>query len=270
MISDLLKKIRLKWYNYKDWKSRIHDVIVCPDNLKIARVKEAGLIDGDIQVMHNGLKIALGSYYGTEITKMLQKNKGVHEPQEEFVFSKVLEQLKEEPVMVELGSYWAFYSMWLLQKRPKAKVYLYEPDEHNLSYGKKNFELNGFAGDFNHAFISHEINTVTCPPTLNLPYIFRDKGLEFIDILHSDIQGYELNLLDGARNFLKEEKIGYLFLSTHDNKKHGSCINLLKEYNYEILCEADLDNTFSYDGLIVAKSLTYQGIAPLEISRKAS
>jgi hypothetical protein len=270
MILGLLKKLRLRLYEYRQWRARIEEVISCPDNQKIPRVKEAGRINGNIQIMHNGLKIILGSYYGQGITKMLQKNKGVHEPQEEFVFSKVLEHLREEAVMIELGSYWAFYSMWLLQHRSKGKVYLYEPDEHNLVYGKKNFELNGFEGDFNHAFISGETNSTTSPCTLNLPYIFQDKELEFIDILHSDIQGYELNLLEGARNLLREEKIGYLFLSTHDNKKHHACINLLKEYSYEILCEADIDNTFSYDGLIVAKALKYPGIDPIKISKKAS
>ena len=39
--------------------------------------------------MHNGLKIHLGSYYGPEGATQLIINKGVHEPQEEYVFQEV-------------------------------------------------------------------------------------------------------------------------------------------------------------------------------------
>ncbi|MFD2161017.1 FkbM family methyltransferase [Paradesertivirga mongoliensis] len=270
MIINLLRKIKFRWTQYRHWDSRIRDVMSCPDNDNIQRVAQAGKIIDNHQIMHNGQKIILGSYYGSGITDMLKRNKGVHEPQEEFVFSKVINSLTDSPVMIELGSYWAFYSMWLLQQRPAARVYLFEPDEHNLNYGIENFKLNHLTGDFNRAYISDMVDIASIPNTLNLPYIFEDKNLDFVDILHSDIQGNELSLLKGAKDLLREERIGYLFISTHDNEIHNACINFINQFNYNILCEADLNRTFSYDGLIVAKLAKYAGVENIEISKKLS
>ena len=67
---------------------------------------------------------------------------GVHEPQKELVFAQVIETLPERPVMLELGAYWGFYSLSLLQERPAADCHLVEPDSENLSCGRLNFRLN--------------------------------------------------------------------------------------------------------------------------------
>src|SRR6202043_1408570 len=51
----------------RSWRGRIADVLACPDNADIPRVAEAGRkVDGDI-VMHNGLRVAYGTY-GTDDT----------------------------------------------------------------------------------------------------------------------------------------------------------------------------------------------------------
>lgn len=64
------------------WLKRIKDVTDCEDNKFIPRDPNAGTIVKGKQILHNGLKVYLGSYYGPEYTKMLLLNKGVHEPQE--------------------------------------------------------------------------------------------------------------------------------------------------------------------------------------------
>ena len=54
--------------------------------------------------MHNGTRIAYGTY-GTEDTeyvmKMIEANRGVHEPQEEKVFQQVLPLMPSGAVMLE-------------------------------------------------------------------------------------------------------------------------------------------------------------------------
>src|SRR5687768_1776286 len=77
------------------WEERIANVLNSTDNAFIPRVANAGSITGGKQLMHNGLKIFLGSYYGPEYAKMLLLSRGVHEPQEERVFMEALKSLPD-------------------------------------------------------------------------------------------------------------------------------------------------------------------------------
>ena len=65
------------------WRRWYRDVMASPDNQHIPRVPNAGKVIDGCQVMHNGLRIVRGSYYGYPLTRMLKLNRGVHEPQEE-------------------------------------------------------------------------------------------------------------------------------------------------------------------------------------------
>jgi len=73
---------------------------------------------------------------------MLERCKGVHEPQEEKVFDLVLKKLPGEAVMIELGAFWGFYSMCFCMENKKNKSYLVEPDAGALQSGLNNFKLN--------------------------------------------------------------------------------------------------------------------------------
>lgn len=86
------------------WQKRIDDVKSCPDNANINRVENAGKVFKGKQYMHNGLKIHLGSYYGPEVSRQLIVNKGVHEPQEEYVFQEVIKRIRKNATMLELGN----------------------------------------------------------------------------------------------------------------------------------------------------------------------
>ena len=110
---------------------------------------------------------------------------------------------------------------------------------------KKNCELNNVTADFTHGFIGHK--------HINICDFMRDKKLENIDILHSDIQGYELEMLSDIKELLQKNKIKYLFISTHSNDLHYKCVDLLKNNNYRIIASADFESeTFCFDGIIVA------------------
>src|SRR6185369_1534869 len=78
------KKIDLKQDEF--WENRINVVLQSPDNEGFERVSDAGKIQGDVQIMHNGIKVHVGSYYGDGNTSLLYRNRGVHEPQEEKAF----------------------------------------------------------------------------------------------------------------------------------------------------------------------------------------
>lgn len=251
------------------WSGRIEQVLQCPDNEKIRRVPNAGLIEGDTQMMHNGVRIHVGSYYGDGNTVLLWRNKGVHEPQEEKVFEEILDYLPSNATMLELGAFWAFYSMSFQRKIRSGTNYLIEPDPHALLSGKHNFRLNGFTGHFFNYGISDTCEAKPgMAPTITVDQFLTDQRISHLHILHSDIQGYELKMLSGAKNNLQAGNIDYVFISTHSNELHEGCKSFLMEMDYQILCDANLDETFSWDGLIVAKHSRISTPETLSISKR--
>ena len=116
-------------------RGRIDDVVSSPDNAFIKRVPDAGVIKDFHITMHNGVKVCANGYYGSDILNMLIENKGVHEPQEERSFETIIRCLPEECTMLELGAYWGFYSLSLLEVQPKAICHLVVPNLENLTSG---------------------------------------------------------------------------------------------------------------------------------------
>ena len=233
------------------WDRRTLDVLASPDLKNIRKVDGAGLIQDDLQTMHNGLRIYEGSYYGVHCSRLLERTGGVHEPQEEYIFQEVLSTLKEGSVMVEVGAFWGFYSMWFHQVVPDARNILVEPQEGCLNQGKRNFALNGMEAEFIQAYVGVE-NPDSRPPTLSVDRILRDKDLEAIQLLHADIQGAELDMLKGLTRELAEKKIGVLFISTHSDILHRECENLLNRAGYTVHTSLPQARSYSTDGLLVA------------------
>jgi hypothetical protein len=236
-----------------EWESRIQKVILAGCNASIPRVANAGRIHNGFQTMHNGLEISTGDYYGLPIAKMLYLNKGVHEPEEEKIFQSILAKLPANPVMVEMGAYWSFYSMWFLKETTDGKVYMIEPETKNLAVGEKNFRKNNLTGTFDNYFVSSKSGPGK-PPVISLDDYASAKGISHINIAHCDIQGFEMEMLQGAALLLAARRIDYFFISTHTNDLHYACIGQLERSGYEIAFQLDLDKVSSFDGLIVAIS----------------
>jgi len=235
------------------WQRRIRVVVNSPDNAFIPRVADAGTIHDGYQVMHNGIKILTGSYYGAAMSELLRQNRGVHEPQEERVFQEVLKQLPTNAVMLELGAYWAFYSMWFHQAIKDAVCYLIEPMPQYMAYGEQNFALNKMRGHFAAYRIgAHSEAATTGVPMISVDDFVAQHGIEHLHILHADIQGAEFAMLNGAQRTFDAEKIDYLFLSTHSNALHRQCVDFLKARNFIIIADANPDASYSFDGVLVA------------------
>lgn len=234
------------------WQKRIQDVLKSSDNEKIHRNENAGKIIGRVQVMHNGVEIRIGSYYGNEsaiagMHEMLKLSKGVHEPQEEFVFQEILKTMRNGALMVELGAYWSFYSLWFNKCVPEAKNYMIEPDARCLYSGKRNFKLNKAKG----VFIQKKIDSFSDKHTICIDDFMLEHNITRINLLHSDIQGFELAMLQGANRAIHNKLVDYIFISTHSDELHSKCKEFLIERDYYLVAEADMLNTFSYDGLLV-------------------
>jgi hypothetical protein len=225
---------------------RFIEIVSDPTNKKIFRHKKAGTIENDYIYMHNGVKIYMDSYYGS-FSDIFIINRGVHEPQEEYIFSLVLDKIKKiNPVTLELGSYWAFYSLSILEKIPESRCFLIEPGEFEISCGIRNFELNKKKG----TFVKNNIGV----NGISVDLFLKNNNIEHLDILHSDIQGYEMEMLKGSVEYLSNKKIDYIFISTHSNGLHNDCIDFLEKHDYHIICSINLDETYCCDGIIVAQS----------------
>jgi hypothetical protein len=234
-----------------DFVGRFREVISDPLNLLIERVPLAGTLEGNEVYLHNGNRVPVageGAYYG-QYSSLLVLNRGVHEPLEEYVFQELVKRMPPSPRMIELGAYWAHYSMWLKRVRPNAIVTMVEPDPGNLQAGRSNFLRNGFEGEFIHAAVGKGF--------WELDDFFAIRGLTHLNILHADIQGAEGELLRGARQTLGNSQIDYLCISTHSQALHFGVSEELTRFGYRVEVSSDFENeTTAYDGFIFAACQT--------------
>jgi hypothetical protein len=232
-----------------DFIGRFREIVSDPVNLLIERVPMAGYVEGDEVYLHNGLKVPVvgpGAYYGP-FSHVLVINRGVHEPLEEYVFQELLKRLGEAPSMIELGAYWGHYSMWLKKTRPKAEVILVEPDPACLKCGQNNFARNGLRGEFIKAFVG--------TGKFEVDAFFRDRKIKRLDILHADIQGFEVEMLQGAESVLAKRRVNYLFIATHSQAIHRDVVDRLKAQGYRVEISSDFeDQSTSFDGFVFASS----------------
>jgi len=237
----------------QSYPDRFREIISDPINIFIQRVADAGYVDkNNCVILHNGNRVPITgnfSYYNS-FSDILIFNRGVHEPLEEYCFQEMLKKIKiKSPIIIELGAYWAHYSMWLKKKFPEGKCYMIEPDLKNLECGKNNFRINNFEGEFIN-------NSIQCSEKgFQLDVFASEKKLTSINILHSDIQGYEVNMLEGAKFIFENQIVDYLFISTHSEAIHKRVIKELEKFKYKIEVSSEFDNhTTSYDGFVLASS----------------
>lgn len=261
------------------FQNRVDLTSSCADCNALPKVEHAGsIVEGNpsYQLMHNGIKVMLGGYHGQWMQKIIWNLKGHHEPQEEKAFHEILSFIPADGVMIELGSYWAYYSMWFQHVVPNSKNYMVEPIKEKLHVGKRNFELNNMHGHFINASVGSKylkdnqfvdwdesklkVDQITIDELINI------NKISHVSILHSDIQGAELEMLSGAKQALSENIIDYIFISTH-GYCHKKCVKKLKDYGYDIICNHTINESYSADGLIVAKSSLKEKPKNIKISR---
>lgn len=270
-------------------RRRILIAASCHDSDSIPKVPHAGEVFADsafrYQLMHNGVRVIEGCYYGNWMTELIRLLKGHHEPQEERVFHEVLKYLPPRATMVELGSFWGYYSLWFRQAISNATNYLIEPDPNNLAAGKLNFQINSAEGHFFQFSVGRkplearpflcESDRVERPVAeTSIDDFVSFAGVNRIDVLLADVQGVELPMLEGAIESINQGKIRFLFLSTHHHSisgealTHQRCLQFLHDRRAHIIAAHNVIESYSGDGLIVASfDEQDQQIPEIEISR---
>jgi FkbM family methyltransferase len=254
-------------------RKRIALTVSCRDTDAIPKVVDAGQVLDGVQVMHNGVQVVEGGYYGEWMTEVIRQLRGHHEPQEEVAFHAVVERLAATagpaPAILELGAFWAYYSLWFLRRIPGGRAFLVEPDPAYLEIGRRNIELNDMEARCLQAAVGRgpvaprpfecESDGVTRDvPIEGLSSLLDRFGLENVDLLFADVQGAEWPLLDGGRDVLAAGRVRFVIASTHhhvisgDPLTHYRCLDLLRELGAHIVCEHSVAESYSGDGLIVA------------------
>jgi FkbM family methyltransferase len=257
-------------------RRRVEQTVAMRDTDIIPKVPDAGRVQerdgGRVQVMHNGAVVEAGGYHGDWMIEIIERLQGHHEPQEELGFHVVLERLATdttEPVMIELGAFWSYYSIWARHRIPATRLILVEPDPENLALGRRNLALNDFEGTFVHAAVGaqHDARVKLTYESDGRPHRVRavsvdgliaEYDLPGIDLLLVDVQGAELDALRGAAQALAQGRIRFLVVSTHyhlisgDPLIHQRCLAALLQAGAHIVAEHSVYESCSGDGLIVA------------------
>jgi FkbM family methyltransferase len=258
---------------YEALRRRIELTTSCRDTDALPAIEGAGQIekmDGQpVQIMHNGVRVVAGGYYGWWMTEIIERLQGHHEPQEELAFHVIMERLAGDtpsPVVLELGAFWSYYSLWALHRAPLGRAILVEPDPNNLDVGRANFALNGRAGEFLQAAVGARQSAprpFTCESdgvlrhvaTESLESLLARYGLHHVDLLIADVQGAETPFLEGGRHLLAD-RVRFLLVSTHhhsisaDPLTHQRCLGLLRDLGAHVIAEHTVGESFSGDGLI--------------------
>lgn len=263
----------------------------CDDLLKVEDAGTV-LTDADgtrVQVMHNGVRVPADGYCGPWMTDLITRCRGHHEPQEERQFHAVMQALPTDATMIELGGNWSYYTAWFLRGAPGRRAVVLEPDPLNRAVGGQTMALNGFAAEeleLNGAtpraavadnlrvvFVEGFAGAVSTPatpfltersgmlllPCFSVPHLMALHGMNRLDVLHCDTQGAELGVLQGCQALFQTGRIGWVLVSTHvpqisgDALTHHRCLELLRRNGAAVVAEHDPWESFSGDGLIVAR-----------------
>lgn len=188
-------------------------------------------------------------------------------------FAKLLPQIiSSVPSMIELGcggTDSCGYSI-LFEKffNYNCRIILTEPRKHLLEnirviwkdkHLKKASCYVAYTGQFKGVQSNEQL--LLGVPTYRVLDMLNDSSLNKLDILHADIQGSEVSVLEELIEDKIIKKIKFFFISTHtveDENTHNVCEELLrKSFNVKFHF-SDPAKGGCGDGLIVAENLEYE------------
>ncbi|MFV0260033.1 MAG: FkbM family methyltransferase [Acidimicrobiales bacterium] len=255
---------------------RVAMTISCPDTTELARVPEAGtVVDRDgrrVQILHNGTVVEADGYCGPWMTEIIRELGGYHEPQEERAFAAIVDRLDPAPTIVEVGAFWAYYSLWVNHRWPDGRAVAVEPDPHNRALGERNAALNamadrmtflaGAAGSDHGATVRLALDSDPTQsvesPVMSLDGLRADGTVDRCDILHLDVQGAEYDALLGAREAIAAGALRFVVISTHHYLfsgtplTHSQCLQFVDDHGGHLIAHHTVAESYSGDGLIVA------------------
>jgi FkbM family methyltransferase len=247
----------------------------CEDCAAIPKVPNAGsiVVEGgrSVQIMHNGLRVVAGGYHGDWMAHIIRGLRGHHEPQEELIFHSLLRYTRHNSLIVELGAFWAYYTLWYLRDVPGSRGICVEPDAKHVAIGQMNAEHNNVRDriQFVEAWVDGEASDgVTRAsestsdqrslPSLDMNAVAALASGRTIELLHMDVQGAELPFLRSMEQAIRDKAVRFVVVSTHHRLISGSptthedCLRVIRDLGGRILSEHNISESYSGDGLIAA------------------
>jgi FkbM family methyltransferase len=167
--------------------------------------------------------------------------------------------LKKNSIIFDLGANVGYYSAIFSFYCPKGKIFAFEPSHKNFNFLKLNIKnysniylsdnaVSNFTGEKKD--IIHSIWNVETEQRLfkfiKIDDFVVDNKINIIDLIKIDIDGYELEALQGMHNILKNFNSYFLIEINHAAKTRNATeqqiINYMKSYNYKIIKILDKEN----------------------------
>lgn len=186
-------------------------------------------------------------------------------PDEEILFKLSAHFIRKEPVIFDVGAYKGAYTEFVLSVTPEASCFLFEPNtklcRELLSRGHNAFELvlqnvvderdffrcAGNADELSSTYrrsvfdqSEPKISVVTeIKQGVTLDFFCAHNGFSFIDFLKIDVEGAELDVLQGSTNMLSEKKVTFLQVEYGGTYPDAGItfmqvIDFMKKYGYNV------------------------------------
>ena len=183
----------------------------------------------------------------------------------------LLSQNKQNYSMIELGSNHAYYSLLfnsILKKYNKGAInIMIEPDDCFYPLGVEHFSINDRKGHFYKSIIgknkkvgqfSKEKAKLNLDhlPLVSFEELFSEHKLTNVDILHCDIQGHEVELLEEYLKWFEEKRFNYIFIATHEGYRnaHTFCKKQFNSLPYQLEFEEE-KNIIGGDSFLIYKMI---------------
>jgi hypothetical protein len=196
-------------------------------------------------------------------------------------FEKILIDIKSQNKskynMLEVGSNQCFYSLMFksILGNDITNNFMIEPLMVNYYRGIEQFQINNYQGFFINKSIGSKnlgfgAGSDLSTSQITIDSFINEYNIDDLDILHCDIDGSEVLMLESSLNSLSSKKINYLIILTHSwsashpaakddikqnyNLKdlHENCLNILNKFNYNIIFE-NQEPMVGGDGIIISK-----------------
>ena len=139
---------------------------------------------------------------------------------------------RENPSMIELGhsSHSAYSQTFNDIFYGNCTNVAIEPIKEDVETARQYWSKYDLTGHFYHGWAGSEKPPVEAGDKFTVKQLMDKHNIEFLDILHMDIDGSEKCVLSEMADDGVLNKINYMFISTHDHIKngiHSSCIDIL-------------------------------------------
>ena len=183
-------------------------------------------------------KISMFTDSFSHLGHILEKEKTYEDKTSEFI----LNNLNEDSVFFDIGANEGYFSVLASKKNIKGKTYSFEPVQSlipiinknisinkikncrvlNIGIGKNNYktkinlfpEINSGASSIIRKYRFFSKSQII--QIKSLDNFYREENLNFvIDLIKIDVEGYEMQVIEGMKNLLKNKKIKNLLFYYH-------------------------------------------------------